>query len=91
LDLAGQQAFAAFKRQFGGSNLLNAIRNNYAFHYPRSDEADAAFEATFNDREFDDYWNLYLSEHGFNSLFLLSDLIFVRGIGKRAVGTDLTA
>lgn len=42
LDLAGQQAFNALKHQFGGSNLLNAVRNNYAFHYPRSDEVGAA-------------------------------------------------
>ena len=89
LDFAGQQAFDALKRQFGGSNLLNAVRNNYAFHYPRSDEAEEAFEAAFNDRELDDYWNLYFSQHGFNSLFFLSDLIFVHGIGKKANGTDL--
>ena len=89
LDPAGQQAFAALKRQFGGSNLLNAIRNNYAFHYPRSDEAEEAFEAAFKDREFDSYWNLYFSQHGFNSLFFLSELIFISGIGKKASGADL--
>jgi hypothetical protein len=89
LDRDGQQAFDAIKRQFGGSNLLNAVRNNYAFHYPRSDEAEEAFEAAFDDRELDGYWNLYFSQHGFNSLFFLSDLIFVHGIGKKAGGTDL--
>jgi len=89
LDLAGQQAFDALKRQFGGSNLLNAVRNNYAFHYPKSDEAESAFEAAFNDRELDGYWNLYFSQHGFNSLFFLSDLIFVHGIGTKAGGTEL--
>ena len=86
---AGQQAFDALKRQFGGSNLLNAVRNNYAFHYPKSDEAESAFEAAFNDRELDGYWNLYFSQHGFNSLFFLSDLIFVHGIGTKAGGTEL--
>ena len=35
LDASGQEAFAALKRQFGESNLLNKIRKNYAFHYPR--------------------------------------------------------
>jgi len=89
LDSAGQQAFDALKRQFGGSNLLNAVRNNYAFHYPQSDEAEAAFEAAFNDRELDGYWNLYFSQHGFNSLFFLSDLIFIHGIGKKANGADI--
>jgi hypothetical protein len=45
LDAAGQEALDALKRQFGGSNLLNAVRNNYAFHYPPPDEVEAAFEA----------------------------------------------
>ena len=89
LDPAGQQAFDALKQQFGRSNLLNAVRNNYAFHYPSNDEAEAAFEAAFSDGELDDYWNLYFSRHGFNSLFFLSDLIFVHGIGKKVGGIDL--
>jgi hypothetical protein len=84
LDPAGQQAFAELKRQFGGSNLLNAVRNNYAFHYPRSDEAEDAFEAAFSDKGLDGCWNFYFSQHGFNSLFFLSDLIFVHGIGRKA-------
>jgi hypothetical protein len=89
LDPAGQQAFAELKRQFGGSNLLNAVRNNYAFHYPRSDEAEDAFEAAFSDKGLDGCWNFYFSQHGFNSLFFLSDLIFVHGIGRKAGEIDL--
>jgi hypothetical protein len=89
MDSAGQLAFDALKRQFGGSNLLNAVRNNYAFHYPRSDEAEAAFEGAFNDHELDGCWNLYFTQHGFNSLFFLSDLIFAHGIGRKANRADL--
>ena len=40
LDPAGQEAFTALKRQFSGSNLLNKIRKNYAFHYPYSDDVE---------------------------------------------------
>ena len=32
---------------------------------------------------------LYFSQHGFNSLFFLSDLIFVHGIGTKAGGSEL--
>ena len=35
LDPAGRTAFDELKRQFGGSNLLDGVRNNYAFHYPK--------------------------------------------------------
>lgn len=89
LDGDGQQALDALKRQFGGSNILNTVRNNFAFHYPRSEDAEAAFDAACNDQGLDDFWNLYFSHHDFNSLFFLSDLIYVHGISQQARGADL--
>jgi hypothetical protein len=89
LDAPGQEALNTLKRQFGGSNLLNTVRNNFAFHHPRNDDVEAAFEAASADRELDDHWSLYFSDHGFNSLFFLSDLIYAHGIGLQARGGDL--
>ena len=79
IDAGGLEALDALKRQFGGSNLLNAVRNSYAFHYPRTDEAEAAFDAACNNPDVDDCWTLHFSHHGFNSSFFLSDLIFIHG------------
>jgi hypothetical protein len=89
IDADGLDALGALKRQFGGSNLLNAVRNNYAFHYPRTDEAEAAFDAACNNPDLDDCWNLYFSHHGFNSSFFLSDLIFIHGISGKVAGATL--
>jgi len=82
LDAEGKQALDELKRLFGGSNLLNLVRKNFAFHHPRSDDIENAFDAACNDRSLDDSWSLYFSHHGFNSLFLMSDFVFVHGIGK---------
>lgn len=91
IDAGGLEALEALKRQFGGSNLLNAVRNSYAFHYPRTDEAEAAFDAACNNPDVDDCWNLYFSHHGFNSSFFLSDLIFIHGISGKVQGATLDA
>jgi hypothetical protein len=89
LDPNGRTAFEELKRLFGKSALLTAIRNNYAFHYPTTEEAEQAFQAAAADAEFDDLWKVYFSEHGFNSLFFFSDLVFVHGIGAKAKAQNL--
>src|SRR5260370_28667577 len=89
LDAVGQETFAALKRQFGESNLHNTLRKNYAFHYPRSDDVDKSSESICNDPELDGLLNLYFSNHGFNSLFLLSDLVFIHGIAEMSGQPDL--
>jgi hypothetical protein len=91
VESCGLDAFTALKRQFGGSNLLNTVRKNYAFHYPRSDDVDRAFESICNDPELSEVMNLYFSHHGFNSLFFLSDLVFLQGIADAAKHADLAA
>lgn len=45
LDAGGQQALANLRRQFGASNLLNRIRNDFSFHYPKIADVEAAFDA----------------------------------------------
>jgi hypothetical protein len=43
------------------SNILNNIRNQYAFHHPYNAEVDTAFATAAPDPEFDDEWNWYLA------------------------------
>lgn len=80
LDAGGRQALANLRRQFGGSNLLNKIRNNFAFHYPHNDDVEKIFQLACSGPDMDEHLSLHFSHHGFNSMFLLSDLIFVAGI-----------
>jgi hypothetical protein len=89
LDEAGREAFTSLKRQFGGSNLLSQIRKNYAFHYPSSDDVDQALDAICDNDELSRLLNLYFSRHGFNSLFLISDLVFMQGIAHKLGEYDL--
>jgi hypothetical protein len=67
------------------------VRNNYSFHYPTTEEAEAAFQAAAADSEFDNLWRVYISEHGFNSLFFLSDIVFLHGIRAKAKSEDMVA
>jgi hypothetical protein len=89
LDDGGQQALDALKQQFGGSNMLATVRNNFVFHHPTSEDVEAAFEAALNDQGLDNLWNLYFSHHGFNSSFFLSDLIYAHGIRQKVKAADL--
>jgi hypothetical protein len=52
---------------------------------------DKSFESICNDPELDGLLNLYFSDHGFNSLFLLSDLVFIQGIAEKSGQPDLEA
>jgi hypothetical protein len=87
LDPEGLDALEKLKSQFGASNVLNRIRNNYAFHFPKIEDVEAAFDAACNDASLDDHWNLYFSHYGFNSFYFLSDLIIIHGI-REGVGSD---
>ena len=89
LDPEGREALASLKKQFGSSNFLNSIRNDFAFHYPKIDEVDEAVDSACNDVELDEHFNLYFSESGFNSFYLLSDLMIVHGIREGIGAADL--
>jgi hypothetical protein len=80
LNANGQQALARLKGVFASSNMLSKIRTNYAFHHPRSDSVERAFEVTCSASEFDDDWNIYLSDNNLNSMFFISDLVILHGI-----------
>ena len=45
-------------------------------------------KSLFNDPNMDDQWNLYFAQHGFNSLFYLSDIVISHGIFAEVGETD---
>jgi hypothetical protein len=88
----GQDALEKLKRHFGESGLLPKVRNNFGFHYPKTSDAEAAFQETFADSRFDDIWEFYLSdEHFYNCLYLPSDSIFMHGIAAQLGTRDVIA
>jgi hypothetical protein len=86
LEPGGLDALNALKQLFHHSELINYVRNNFGYHLPDTEQTEAAFQAALNDTSLDRLWNFQFSQHGFNSLFLLSDLIFIHGIGGAAFG-----
>jgi hypothetical protein len=92
LDEGGLAALEKLKRMDGKSNLISSIRNNYSFHFPDDTaEIDAAFFDACSDPNSDGLWNLYFSKYGFNSQYLVSDLIVVHGITKLTKEADPNA
>jgi hypothetical protein len=89
LDAAGQKALAALKTHFGGSSLLNRLRNNYAFHFPRDSDVEAAFETAAKEKEWDADWNWYFAPTTFNTFFFASDIVMLHGLLGESGETDL--
>jgi len=82
LDDGGRAALANLKVMFDASKLLTLVRNNFSFHLPNDKALDAAFNDACNDPNSDDLWSLYFSQYGFNSHYLVSDLIVMHGISR---------
>jgi hypothetical protein len=80
LDDQGLAAIANLKTMFQSSSILAIIRNNFSFHYPNDKVLNAAIEDAYNSPESDDLWRVYFSSYGFNSMFLVSDLMAIHGI-----------
>jgi hypothetical protein len=80
LDDGGREALAKLKAMFETSKLMTLIRNNFSFHLPNDKALDAAFNDACSDPNSDELWSLYFSQYGFNSHFLISDLMAVHGI-----------
>jgi hypothetical protein len=91
LDPEGQKALAGLKKQFGSSNLLATIRNNFAFHFPNEKEVEDAFAIAFDDQNFDEEWNLYFARNKFNSSYMLCDVVFVHALFKSLGESDWSA
>ena len=84
IEPQGVDAYEALKRHFGASNLLHKIRNTLAFHYPSSEELEAAFEEVPEDED----WAWYPSEQISNSFYLASDYVISTGILRATGETD---
>ncbi|WP_409188502.1 hypothetical protein [Bradyrhizobium sp. RDM4] len=87
LDAGGKTALKALNKQFGTS-ILRQLRANFAFHHPSTDDIDAAFAKAANDPAMDSEWNWYLSQHGYNTLFYLSDVVITHAIFEEMKETD---
>jgi hypothetical protein len=83
----GMASIAALQKQFGSSNILNNIRNQYAFHHPYNEEVETAFVTAKANPEFDDEWSWYLAKENINCFYFISDIVVVHGILK-AIGED---
>jgi len=70
LNDAAREAFSHFKRYFSNSNLINAVRNKYAFHYSHDELAKILMQISPMD-------NLvfYLSQDSRNSFFCSAEKI----------------
>src|SRR6266496_4987652 len=80
IDDGGREALQMLTKLFDESRLLTVIRSNFSFHFPNDKVLDAAVRDASNNAGDDDLWRLYFSKYGFNSLFLVCDLMAVHGI-----------
>jgi hypothetical protein len=76
----GKEALAKLKSHFGGSNILNTVRNQFAFHHPYDAEVDAGFELAAASPEYDDEWNWYLANENINTFYFVSDVVVIHGM-----------
>ncbi|MDX3972129.1 MAG: hypothetical protein QHD01_36780 [Bradyrhizobium sp.] len=83
----GLAAIATLQKQFGSSNILNNVRNQYAFHHPYNSEIDTAFATASANPEFDNEWNWYLAKENINCFYFISDMVVVHGLLK-AIGEN---
>jgi hypothetical protein len=91
LDAGGGAALAELQKTFGGSNIINKIRSNYAFHHPYNSDVNAAFETAANDPAWDGEWNWFFSHSAYNSFYFPSDFIIMHGMLAAVGETDLIA
>jgi hypothetical protein len=89
LDATGAAALIQLQKTFGGSNIINKIRSNYAFHHPYNSDVNAAFEVAASDAAWDNDWNWFFSHSGYNSFYFPSDFIIMHGMLTAVGETDL--
>jgi hypothetical protein len=88
LSSKGLEAITRLQGHFGGSNLLNRIRNEYAFHHPYNSDVDAGYAAAASSSDFDEEWNWYLAQENINCFYFISDVVVVHSM-LQAFGDDL--
>ena len=90
LDAGGEKALTDLNRQFSQS-ILQQLRTEFAFHHPKSDAIESAFDQAADDPNMDAEWNWYLSQHSFNNLFHFSDVVITHAIFEEIGETDWRA
>jgi hypothetical protein len=88
VDAGGSAALQALTAMFEESALLTIIRSNFSFHFPNDKVLDAAVRDASDRTGDDELWRLYFSQYGFNSFFLVADLMAVHGIMRLLKETD---
>lgn len=79
-----QAAYAELKKHFGGSGLLHQLRNRFLYHYPTTDDIDAAFANAPAEED----WAWYVSDEHTNSIYLSCELVVGRGTMRLADAAD---
>ena len=81
LDAEAQAALERLKKRFGVSNPLAAIRNNFAFHHPKPEQMEAAYQlAAVNADSEDADWSVFFQQGLLNVSFFVSDFVVVHGV-----------
>jgi hypothetical protein len=89
LDPPSRAALESLKKRFGASGMIAAVRNSYAFHHPKPDEIEAAFQAAAAAGDEPENWSTYLSTTLLNCFFFASDFVMAHGIMLAVKETDL--
>jgi hypothetical protein len=91
MDEGGKQALESLKKLFGQSGFLANIRNDFAFHYPKLDDREAACQSAAADPEQDQDWHWYFAKSGWNSFYFLNEIIVMHCILKSAGCDDFAS
>ena len=84
MDAEGKQSLEKLNKLFGKSGLIAKIRNDFAFHYPKTNDMEAACQLMASDSSSDPDWHWYFAKSGWNSFYYLSEIIVMHGVLKSA-------
>jgi hypothetical protein len=82
----GQKALKTVKKEMSEWKLLAAVRNSYSFHNPTDEQIDAAYVALPADIGL----SIFMGQPRHSYLFVMSNLLIVRGMLDAAGKTDDT-
>jgi hypothetical protein len=91
LDPAAKKALDRLKKEFGGSNIIATVRNQYCFHYPKPEEMENAFQRALESGEMEEAdWGVYFSRKLLNVFFFVSDYVFAHGLSSAITEASVT-
>jgi hypothetical protein len=90
LDAQALAALDRLKKAFGGSNMIVAVRNDFSFHYTKTNDMEAAFQAAVaGDAMEEADWGVYFTTMLLNTFFFVSDYVFSHGIANAVQGASV--